>query len=259
MSRRLTPREWQNYVAQTYFSVEEYNQVKWAEEFQGERDKTVVHIPARSGSLRLADKNIMPLCGVPLLAYTILVAKAMPVDRVIVNTDSIEYAKIAEQYGAEVPFLRPKELASSHAPPGVAFFYAFMHMATEGYPLSICVDMYPTTPFRNVQSMCGYLQMTKDEGHCGTIYSPEYDLTQLYREGEKLFSCSEQKLLGGVYQFKQTSHFVGFKVNTASIRTNYYTPITNPIELIDIDTREDFLMAEHVINNDLYKFGIDIC
>lgn len=73
-------------------------------------------IPARSGSKGIKDKNIRVLNGHPLIAYTIAVAKlAAKIDRVIVSTDSEKYAEIARQYGAETPFLRPKEISGDKA------------------------------------------------------------------------------------------------------------------------------------------------
>ena len=69
-------------------------------------------IPARSGSKGLKDKNIKLLNGKPLIAYSIEAAKKSEIySHILVSTDSERYGEIAIQYGAEVPFLRPKELA----------------------------------------------------------------------------------------------------------------------------------------------------
>lgn len=69
-------------------------------------------IPARGGSKGLPGKNIKPLAGLPLIAHTILMARTCPqIDRCIVSTDSAEIASVARQYGADVPFMRPPELA----------------------------------------------------------------------------------------------------------------------------------------------------
>ena len=74
-------------------------------------------IPARSGSVRVPDKNIRVLSGHPLMAYTIVAAQASGVfDKIVVSTDSEKYATIALHYGAEVPFLRPAEMAASKSP-----------------------------------------------------------------------------------------------------------------------------------------------
>ncbi|HMU70535.1 MAG TPA: acylneuraminate cytidylyltransferase family protein, partial [Chitinophagales bacterium] len=69
-------------------------------------------IPARGGSKGLPGKNIRPLNGHPLLAYSILAAQQSElITRIIVNTDDLDIAAIAQQYGAEIPFLRPANLA----------------------------------------------------------------------------------------------------------------------------------------------------
>jgi N-acylneuraminate cytidylyltransferase len=77
------------------------------------KEPTIVAlIPARAGSKRVPDKNIRPLAGHPVIAYTIAAALESGVFAdVIISTDSEHYAEIAQYYGAEVPFLRPPELA----------------------------------------------------------------------------------------------------------------------------------------------------
>ena len=76
----------------------------------------VALIPARSGSKGVPNKNINLLNGEPVLSYSIMAAlKSKLIDRVIVSTDSKEYAKIAKNYGAEVPFLRPSNISRDNA------------------------------------------------------------------------------------------------------------------------------------------------
>ena len=77
----------------------------------------VALIPARAGSKRVPGKNIRPLAGHPLLAYTIAAApRQRRVRRGVVSTDSDDFAEIARHYGAEVPFLRPAEMAGDLSP-----------------------------------------------------------------------------------------------------------------------------------------------
>lgn len=80
------------------------------------KNKNYAIIPARSGSKGIKNKNISSLNGYPLFAYSIAAAKqAKLIDRVIVSTDSEEYAELAKEYGAEIPFLRPKEISGDQA------------------------------------------------------------------------------------------------------------------------------------------------
>lgn len=77
----------------------------------------VALIPARSGSERVRDKNVRPLAGHPLLAYAVAAAREAGVfERIVCSTDSGKIAEVAQRYGAETPFLRPKELATSVSP-----------------------------------------------------------------------------------------------------------------------------------------------
>jgi N-acylneuraminate cytidylyltransferase len=77
----------------------------------------VALIPARSGSERVRDKNIRPLAGHPLLAYAVAAARQAGIfDRVVCSTESGKVAEVAQRYGADVPFLRPSELATSTSP-----------------------------------------------------------------------------------------------------------------------------------------------
>lgn len=108
-------------------------------------------IPARSGSKSVADKNIRPIGGKPMLAYSILHAKESgAVSRVIVSTDSPQYAEIAREYGAEVPFLRPAEYATDTALDIDVFLHALRHLRDkEGYLPEMVVQLRPTYPIRD--------------------------------------------------------------------------------------------------------------
>ncbi|MGZ7136174.1 MAG: acylneuraminate cytidylyltransferase family protein, partial [Methanobacterium sp.] len=75
-------------------------------------EKILCIIPARGGSKRLTGKNILDLCGKPLIAWTIEQARASKyLDKIIVSTDDEKIARISREYGAEVPFLRPAQFA----------------------------------------------------------------------------------------------------------------------------------------------------
>jgi CMP-N-acetylneuraminic acid synthetase len=107
-------------------------------------------IPARSGSKGVKNKNILDLGGFPLIAYSIAAAKLTKgISRVIVSTDSAEYAVIARKYGAETPFLRPAELAGDKATD-----YEFMKHTidwlsqNEGKLPEFFVHLRPTSPMR---------------------------------------------------------------------------------------------------------------
>jgi CMP-N-acetylneuraminic acid synthetase len=108
-------------------------------------------IPARSGSKSIVNKNIRLLCGKPLLAHSIEHAKMSKlVTRIIVSTDSRRYAAIANRYGAETPFLRPREISLDHSTDLEVFRHALGWLQEhENYIPDICVHLRPTHPVRN--------------------------------------------------------------------------------------------------------------
>jgi CMP-N,N'-diacetyllegionaminic acid synthase len=106
----------------------------------------VALIPARSGSERVPDKNVRPLAGHPLLAYAVAAARGAGVfDRVVCSTDSGKIAEVAQRYGAEIPFLRPTELATSTSPDIEWITHALGELG-EHYDLFAIVRA--TNPFR---------------------------------------------------------------------------------------------------------------
>ena len=106
-------------------------------------------IPARAGSKRVADKNIRLLAGHPLIAYTIAAAIQSEVfSDVIVSTDSEKYAEMARYYGAEVPFLRPSELAGDVSPDIEWLQYTLKRLQKIGREYDCFSILRPTSPFR---------------------------------------------------------------------------------------------------------------
>lgn len=108
-------------------------------------------IPARGGSKGLPGKNIKELCGKPLIAHTIEAAlNAKGIDRVIVTTDSEEIAVVAQRYGAEVPFMRPAELAGDTSSAIDVYLHAVSFLEKHsGKEIEQFMVLLPTTPLRN--------------------------------------------------------------------------------------------------------------
>ncbi len=116
-------------------------------------DGIIAVIPARKGSKGLPGKNIKPLCGKPLLAYTVEQALAAGCfERVIVSTDCAGIADVAREYGAEVPFLRPTSLAGDTAGLRDVLRSLLDELAKkESYRPDAVATMFPTYPFRTVE------------------------------------------------------------------------------------------------------------
>ncbi|MCK4825372.1 acylneuraminate cytidylyltransferase family protein, partial [bacterium] len=124
-------------------------------------NKTILAlIPARGGSKGIPKKNIKPLLGKPLIAWTIEQAKKSKYfDIIIVSTDSEEIAKISEKYGAEVPFLRPKQLARDSSPTIDAIMHALNWFEERGEYFDIVVLLEPTSPLRKENDLDNAIEL----------------------------------------------------------------------------------------------------
>ena len=112
--------------------------------------KVLALIPARGGSKGIPGKNIRLLAGKPLIAHSIEQAKASKyVDRVIISTDDEKITQVAREFGAEVPFMRPAEIAQDLTPDFPAFEHCLDWLKEyEGYEPDIVVHLRPTGPLR---------------------------------------------------------------------------------------------------------------
>lgn len=131
--------------------------------------KCLAIIPARGGSKGIPHKNIYELYEKPLIAWTIEVALACPsLERIIVSTDDLTIADIAKQYGAEIPFIRPDELAQDDVPDFPVSHYALNWLDhNEHYCPDIVVWLRPTSPLRSVQDIESAIQLLiKSEADC---------------------------------------------------------------------------------------------
>lgn len=115
-----------------------------------ENEQNIIAIvPARGGSKGLLRKNIKSLLGRPLIAWTIEQARSSRyIDKIVVSTDDKEIAKISKKYGAEVPFLRPKELARDDSPTIDAIMHAINWFEERGEYFDLVVLLEPTSPLR---------------------------------------------------------------------------------------------------------------
>lgn len=116
--------------------------------------KILTIIPARSGSKGIKNKNIKELNGKPLLAYSIEQAKNSKYAKnmkIIVSTDSNDYAKIAEQYGAEIPFLRPMNISQDLSTDQEFIKHALENLGD--YQPDIILQLRPTQPYRKIKDI----------------------------------------------------------------------------------------------------------
>lgn len=130
-------------------------------------------IPARNGSKGVPKKNIKHLGGYPLIAYSIIAARlCKEIDRVIVSTDSQEIADIAQKFGAEVPFLRPEELAqdSSTNMDFIRHALDWFHDHEKHLP-DLLIQLLPTTPLRDPEVITSAIRVAKDNPDATSVRS----------------------------------------------------------------------------------------
>lgn len=131
-------------------------------------------IPARGGSKRIPRKNVVDLAGKPLIQYTIEVARAAVkkgiLDRVVVSTDDEEIAQVARKLGADVPFMRPTELANDTATDFDVCSHVVSELTKNGWAPTAIVMLRPTQPLRIVEDIVAVVAKFK-EGKYDSIRS----------------------------------------------------------------------------------------
>ena len=132
------------------------------------RSKILGVIPARGGSKRLPRKNLALLCGKPLIAYSIEAAKAAEhLFRVVVSTDDAEIAACARALGADVPFLRPAELARDDSPVTGVLLHALEQAGEDADAVAL---LQPTSPLRTAEDIDNAIEHF-DSAHADTVTS----------------------------------------------------------------------------------------
>ncbi|HYH16699.1 MAG TPA: acylneuraminate cytidylyltransferase family protein [Flavisolibacter sp.] len=222
-------------------------------------------IPARGGSKGLPGKNIKLLNGKPLIAYSIEEAiKSKAVSEVVVSTDSEEIAEVAIKLGAKCPFLRPKELATDEALAVDNYIYTINRLEESyGYNVNAFIVLQPTSPLRlaedidnaailfekeNADSVISYTEehhpvywhkLITDEGRLVDIFPERLENRQAFK---KTYFPN-----GSVYIFRKS----------LIMERKYYTENTFAYIMprnrsVDIDTIEDFIIAETFIKRRNY-------
>ncbi len=130
-----------------------------------DKEKVLVTIAARGGSKGVKNKNIRNLCGAPLIAHTIMQARKWgKADRIICSTDSDIIASTAKKYGAEVPFIRPVELATDNVGKLEVLRHALKAMEKQsGEEYAIIIDLDTTAPLRKISDIDGAYKLFVDK------------------------------------------------------------------------------------------------
>ena len=123
------------------------------------RREVLALIPARGGSKGVPRKNVIPIAGKPLIAYSIGHALGCAaVTRTVVSTDDEEIAEVSREFGAEVPFVRPSHLATDDANDYEVIRHALEHLSGEGYLPELVVHLRPTEPLRSTDTLAAAIR-----------------------------------------------------------------------------------------------------
>ena len=221
-------------------------------------------IPARGGSKGIINKNIRVFGGKPLLAHTIDAAKkSRYVTRIVVSTESEAIADVARKYGAEVPFLRPMELAGDKAKATDAVYHLLVTMEEEsGYRPDYVVLLQPTSPLRESADIDGALTLLfkrKDSAVVSVCRTEQLLFTKNKKEVLELVSDESFLKSGNRQELPDTYKLDGSMVY--AIKTSVFlkkrTFIPKGViafeiprwRAVDIDEPQDFLVGELIFRN----------
>jgi len=152
-----------------------------------EEKKVLCVIPARGGSKGIPGKNIKLLGGKPLIAYPIELAKNVNgIDRVIVSTDSEEIADIAKAFGAEVPFIRPAQLAEDKTPTQPVLKHAVQELEKKGYKPDFVLLLYATNPLLKKEDVERAIKVAVKKGS-GSVVSVEKDSGRFWKQEKQFY------------------------------------------------------------------------
>jgi N-acylneuraminate cytidylyltransferase len=226
-------------------------------------------IPARGGSKSIPHKNIRPLAGLPLIAYSVAAAAASKrVTRIIVSTDDAEIARIARDFGAETPFLRPAEFSQDNTLDLPVFTHALGWLKEhENYQPEILVQLRPTSPLRPPDCVDQAIQVLLDHPEAdsvrGVIPSGQnpYKMWQFTDQGRMTpllslpgvpepFNAPRQALPPTYWQ---TGHIDTIRLSTILQKGSLSGDVIYPLQIdpryaVDIDTLRDWQRAEWLIN-----------
>lgn len=218
----------------------------------------VAIIPARGGSKRIPRKNIRDFCGKPIISYSIEAALQSDLfDRVYVSTDDDEIANVAESLGAEIPFLRPNNLANDFATTTEVMEHAASFLNDKFKPINTICCIYATSPFIQINDL--KLGMSSfNEGKWDYIFSAtsfpfpiQRAIKKVKGSGIKMFQpehfLTRSQDLEDAYHDAGQFYFGTPKAWTAKLKIfqeNSQIVLLPRWRVQDIDTEEDWKTAE---------------
>lgn len=227
--------------------------------------KIVAIVPARSGSKGITKKNIRSFDGHPLLGYTIKNAiKSGIFDKVFLTTDCEEMASIGRKYGAEVPFIRPKEFATDTSAMIDVIKHALNEIIANNYLPDIIILLQPTSPFRRNQDIVSALALMQDNPKSDSVisvelvpqhYSPHYVVKINNNKTIEHFmpnSSTITRRQDTPLAYTRNGQFYIIKCSTIMKKKSIYgdqcLPYITSHNAVNLDTEEDWLDAMNMLD-----------
>ena len=166
-------------------------------EMTGKPTKILAVIPARGGSTGIPHKNIRPFAGKPLLVHSIEAAQKAKLDRVIVSTDDEEVAKVARDAGAEVPFLRPAQLATNESSVVDAVIHLLEKLkADEAYEPTHVLLLQPTSPLRTAGDIENAIKLFETSGADSLVSVCRTENILMTKDADGVLTALNKDMLG---------------------------------------------------------------
>lgn len=221
---------------------------------------TLFVIPARGGSKGLPGKNIKELCGKPLIAYSIDVAREFVDDiHICVSTDSEEIKQVVESYGLSVPFLRPDYLATDTATTNDVLVHAVNFFKEKGFEYKKLVLLQPTSPLRTSQDVQGAMELYSDDIDMVVSVMKSHAPAVLCSENEDGFvelvynkNAAGRQLLQDMYEFNGAVYVINIQAlldKGLAKFTKRVKYVMSKEHSVDIDDIYDFYQVETIIKN----------
>jgi N-acylneuraminate cytidylyltransferase len=217
-------------------------------------------IPARGGSKRIPRKNIKVFCGLPMIAWSIRAAiQSQCFDRIIVSTDDAEIAQIAKAHGAEVPFIRPENLADDYTSTIPVIAHAIDWQSKNGFSATEVCCIYATAPFIQANDLRRGLETLRslDVSYAFAVTSYAYPIQRALRisAGQRIEMFHPDHLSSRSQDLEEAWHDAGQfywgKTQAWTQNTPIFSEASAPVPLPrfrvqDIDTPEDWERAEMI-------------
>jgi pseudaminic acid cytidylyltransferase len=226
-------------------------------------DSTLVIIPARGGSKRIPDKNIRIISGQPMILWPLMeIQNIFNKDNILITTDSKAIKSVVEDIGIKVPFIRPKYLSDDFTLPGDAVKHALNWFEINIKKMEYVLTIYPTAVLLNKKDIYAAMKILEEDEMCDSVMTATYFPYPIQRaiyqnkDGYAVmfepdnYTKRSQDLIPAIHDAGQFYLSRAEKIRSGAQITNSRVKVhlLHRKNVIDIDTLEDFEIAEEKLN-----------